>query len=76
LAEDLLRAANQNSRLTMARTQAGWYLLGACMALGPTAVRPHLPRLILLWRNAFPRSTRELEAEKQRGDAFTWQVRR
>ncbi|KAL5112037.1 HEAT repeat-containing protein 5B [Taenia crassiceps] len=74
LAEDLLRAANQNSRLTMARTHAGWYLLGACMALGPTAVRPHLPRLILLWRNAFPRSTRELEAEKQRGDAFTWQV--
>lgn len=74
LAEDLLRAANQNSRLTMSRTQAGWYLLGACMALGPTAVRPHLPRLNLLWRNAFPRSTRELEAEKQRGDAFTWQV--
>ncbi|KAL5963194.1 HEAT repeat-containing protein 5B [Taenia solium] len=74
LAEDLLRIANQNSRLTMARTQAGWYLLGSCMALGPTAVRPHLPRLILLWRNAFPRSTRELEAEKQRGDAFTWQV--
>ncbi|KAM3182322.1 hypothetical protein ACTXT7_012622 [Hymenolepis weldensis] len=74
LAEDLLRVANQNSRLTTARTQAGWYLLGACMALGSTAVRPHLPRLILLWRNAFPRSTRELEAEKQRGDAFTWQV--
>ncbi len=45
------------------------------MALGPTAVRPHVPRLILLWRNAFPRSNRELEAEKQRGDAFTWQVR-
>nr|CDS27095.1 HEAT repeat containing protein 5B [Hymenolepis microstoma] len=74
LAEDLLRAANQNSRLTTARTQAGWYLLGACMTLGSTTVRPHLPRLILLWRNAFPRSTRELEAEKQRGDAFTWQV--
>ncbi|VDO01133.1 unnamed protein product [Rodentolepis nana] len=74
LAEDLLRAANQNSRLTTARTQAGWYLLGACMTLGSTTVRPHLSRLILLWRNAFPRSTRELEAEKQRGDAFTWQV--
>ncbi|VDD83197.1 unnamed protein product [Mesocestoides corti] len=74
LAEDLLRAANQNSCLTAVRTQGGWYLLGACMALGPTIVRPHVPRLILLWRNAFPRSNRELEAEKQRGDAFTWQV--
>ena len=30
--------------------------------------------MLLLWRNAFPRSTRELEAEKVRGDAFTWQV--
>ncbi|BHF58151.1 HEAT repeat-containing protein 5B [Sparganum proliferum] len=74
LGEDLLRAANQNSRLTSVRTQAGWLLIGAYMVLGPTAVRQHLPRMILLWRNAFPRSARELEAEKQRGDAFTWQV--
>uniref|UniRef100_A0A0X3P7M8 HEAT repeat-containing protein 5B n=1 Tax=Schistocephalus solidus TaxID=70667 RepID=A0A0X3P7M8_SCHSO len=74
LGEDLLRAANQNSRLTSARTQAGWLLIGAYMVLGPTSVRQHLPRMILLWRNAFPRSARELEAEKQRGDAFTWQV--
>lgn len=37
-------------------------------------IKNHLPRMLLLWRNAFPRSTRELEAEKVRGDAFTWQV--
>ena len=30
--------------------------------------------MLLLWRNAFPRSTKELESEKARGDAFTWQV--
>jgi hypothetical protein len=30
--------------------------------------------MLLLWRNAFPRSAKELESEKARGDAFTWQV--
>ncbi|ESO02529.1 hypothetical protein HELRODRAFT_155831 [Helobdella robusta] len=74
LAEDLLRTASQNSRLSLQRTQSGWLLMGALMALGPSVVKSHLPRLLLLWRNAFPRSTKELESEKLRGDAFTWQV--
>jgi len=42
--------------------------------LGPSVVKSHLPRMLLLWRNAFPRSSKELESEKARGDAFTWQV--
>ena len=29
---------------------------------------------MLLWRNAFPRSAKELESEKARGDAFTWKI--
>ena len=33
-----------------------------------------LPRMMLLWRNAFPRSSKELESEKARGDAFTWRI--
>lgn len=37
-------------------------------------MRYHLPKMLLLWRNVFPRSPKELEAEKARGDAFTWQV--
>ena len=37
-------------------------------------MRGLLPRCMLLWRNAFPRSDKELESEKARGDAFTWQV--
>ena len=41
---------------------------------GPSVVKVHLPRMLLLWRNAFPRSAKELESEKARGDAFTWQV--
>lgn len=30
--------------------------------------------MMLLWRNAFPRSNKEIESEKSRGDAFTWKV--
>ncbi|XP_053731194.1 HEAT repeat-containing protein 5B isoform X1 [Synchiropus splendidus] len=74
IAEDLLRTAAQNSRLSLQRTQAGWLLLGALMTLGPSLVRYHLPKMLLLWRNVFPRSQKELEAEKARGDSFTWQV--
>ena len=29
---------------------------------------------MLLWRNAFPRSPKEFESEKSRGDAFTWKI--
>ncbi|KAJ8360050.1 hypothetical protein SKAU_G00165750 [Synaphobranchus kaupii] len=74
IAEDLLRTAAQNSRLSLQRTQAGWLLLGSLMTLGPSLVRYHLPKMLLLWRNVFPRSQKELEAEKARGDSFTWQV--
>ncbi|XP_048732912.2 HEAT repeat-containing protein 5B-like isoform X5 [Ostrea edulis] len=74
LSEELLRTASQNSRLSLQRTQSGWLLLGSLMTLGPAVVKNHLPRMLLLWKNAFPRSHKELEAEKQRGDSFTWQV--
>lgn len=73
-AEELLRTASQNSRLSLNRTQAGWILIGSIMTLGEPVVKNLLPRMLLLWRNAFPRSTKELDSEKARGDAFTWQV--
>ncbi|XP_071454591.1 HEAT repeat-containing protein 5B [Hetaerina americana] len=72
--EELLRSASQNSRLSLARTQTGWLLMGAVASLGVGVIRGLLPRLLLLWRNSFPRSARELDSEKARGDAFTWQV--
>ena len=46
---------------------------GVCV-VGPPVVKSHLPRMLLLWKNAFPRSVKELEAEKARGDGFTWQI--
>jgi len=72
--EELLRSASQNSRLSKERTRAGWLLIGAIMSLGSSVVRGLLPRCMLLWRNAFPRSQKELDSEKARGDAFTWLV--
>ncbi|XP_054152943.1 HEAT repeat-containing protein 5B-like isoform X2 [Oppia nitens] len=74
IAEDLLRSASQNSRLSLQRTQAGWQLIGSIMTLGPPVIKGLLPRLLLLWKNSFPRSSKELESEKARGDAFTWQI--
>ncbi|XP_060789898.1 HEAT repeat-containing protein 5A isoform X3 [Neoarius graeffei] len=74
LAEDLLRSAAQNSKISIQRTQGGWLLLGALNTLGPTVVKHHLPRMLLLWKCAFPPSVKELESELRRGDSFTWQV--
>ncbi|XP_047677260.1 HEAT repeat-containing protein 5A isoform X1 [Tachysurus fulvidraco] len=74
LAEDLLRSAAQNSKISIQRTQGGWQLLSALNTLGPTVVSHHLPRMLLLWKCAFPQSVKELESELRRGDSFTWQV--
>ncbi|NXV60936.1 HTR5A protein, partial [Molothrus ater] len=75
VAEDLLRSASQNSRISLQRMQAGWLLIGALMTLGsPAVVQHHLPRILLLWKCIFPSSPKDLETEKTRGDAFTWQV--
>ena len=74
LSENYLRNASQMKRLALQKTQGGWLLLGAFMTLGSVVVKQNLPRMLLLWRNAFPRSLKELEKEKTRGDLFTWQV--
>lgn len=42
--------------------------------IGPAVVQHHLPRVLLLWKCAFPVSPKDLETEKNRGDSFTWQV--
>uniref|UniRef100_UPI00398F8C3B HEAT repeat-containing protein 5A isoform X3 n=1 Tax=Pristiophorus japonicus TaxID=55135 RepID=UPI00398F8C3B len=73
-AEEFLRTAIQNSRLSVQRTQAGWLLFSALMTLGPAVIHHHLPRILLLWKSVFPQSPKDLETERSRGDCFTWQV--
>jgi len=72
--EELLRSASQNSRISKDRTRAGWILIASIMSLGSSCVKGLLPRCMLLWRNAFPKSPKDLESEKARGDAFTWLI--
>nr|CAB3252346.1 HEAT repeat-containing protein 5B-like [Phallusia mammillata] len=74
IAEEILRSVSQNSHLSIYRTQGAWLLIGSVMTLGPSTVKHLLPKLLLLWRTSFPRSMKELEQEKQRGDSFTWQL--
>lgn len=74
IAEELLRSTTHNSRLSLQRIQAGWLMVGSVITLSNSVVRNLLPRLLLLWKNSFPRTAKDLESEKARGDAFTWQV--
>ncbi|GMT12475.1 hypothetical protein PFISCL1PPCAC_3772 [Pristionchus fissidentatus] len=72
-AEDLLKTAAQSSRLAVSKMTAGWMLLHALVSLGPAVAKPCLPRIVSLWRAAFPRSAKEAEMEKTRGDGFSWE---
>ena len=60
------------SRLILQRTSTAWHLLSACCTIDQSLRKKFLPRLILLWRNTFPRSSADFEQEKQRGDCLTW----
>lgn len=37
--------------------EVSWILIASLMSLGPNFVRPHLPQLLVLWRNALPKPT-------------------
>lgn len=39
---------------------------------GGSVAQDCVGRLMPLWKSSFPRSTKEADAEKSRGDAFTW----
>lgn len=80
-ADDLLRTATASTagqqqslvpRVILQRTHTAWHLLAACCTLGQEVIKKFVPRLVLLWRNVFPRSQADFEQEKQRGDSFTW----
>uniref|UniRef100_A0A1I8EY56 HEAT repeat-containing protein 5B n=1 Tax=Wuchereria bancrofti TaxID=6293 RepID=A0A1I8EY56_WUCBA len=72
IAEDMIRTASQASSLAQVKSQAGWILVSAVLKLGGTTVHDCIGRLLPLWKSSFPRSAKEAEAEKNRGDAFTW----
>ncbi|VDM62668.1 unnamed protein product [Angiostrongylus costaricensis] len=72
-AEEMLKTAAQQSRLAVSKICAGYLLLDSVVTVGSPGVKESMPRIVQLWRTAFPRSIKEAEAEKGRGDAFSWQ---
>ncbi|KAJ1347296.1 hypothetical protein KIN20_002322 [Parelaphostrongylus tenuis] len=74
-AEEMLKTAAQQSRLALSKISAGYLLLNSVVTVGSPTVKESMPRIVQLWRTAFPRSTKEAEAEKGRGDASHGSVR-
>lgn len=66
-ANDMLRTASQQSRLTAAKIEAGWMLLNSLISLGPTVIKEHIPKISQMWKAAFPRSVKEAGDEISRG---------
>ena len=58
MATQLLKHSGEHD-VKVARTEVevAWTLIASLMSLGPNFVRPHLPQLLVLWRNAPPKPT-------------------
>ena len=68
-ATNLLKSsANAELRVSGTQVQVAWVLIGGLMSLGPNFVKVHLSQLLLLWRNALPKSLPK-ENMGQRGSA-------
>lgn len=53
----LKRAAEHDLAVAGVEIEVAWTLISSLMSLGPNFVRPHLPQLLVLWRNALPKPT-------------------
>ncbi|PPQ91330.1 hypothetical protein CVT25_003770 [Psilocybe cyanescens] len=53
----LKRAGEHDVKIAAVEVEVAWTLIASLMSLGPNFVRPHLPQLLVLWRNALPKPT-------------------
>ncbi|KAG6836470.1 hypothetical protein H0H93_007750 [Arthromyces matolae] len=53
----LKRASEHDLKIAAVEVEVAWTSIASLMALGPNFVRPHLPQLLVLWRNALPKPT-------------------
>ncbi|TFK38873.1 clathrin-coated vesicle protein [Crucibulum laeve] len=56
-AQLLKRAREHDVKIAGVEVEVAWTLIASLMSLGPNFVRPHLPQLLVLWRNALPKPT-------------------
>ena len=53
----LKRAGEHDVKIAQIEIDIAWTCIASLMSLGPNFVRPHLPQLLVLWRNALPKPT-------------------
>jgi hypothetical protein len=53
----LKRAGDHDVNIAKVEIEVAWTSIASLMSLGPNFVRPHLPQLLVLWRNALPKPT-------------------
>lgn len=53
----LKRAGEHDVKIASVEVEVAWTSIASLMSLGPNFVRPHLPQLLVLWRNALPKPT-------------------
>ena len=65
----LKRTADHEVAVSTVEVQVAWYLVASLMSLGEGFVRPNLPQLLVLWRNALPKPTSKDASVGERGEA-------
>lgn len=52
----LKSSASSDLRISSCQLQVAWIMIGGLMSLGSNFVKTHLPQLMLLWKNALPKT--------------------
>jgi HEAT repeat-containing protein 5 len=68
----LKRASDHDVEVAGVEVEVAWTSIAALMSLGPNFVRPHLPQLLVLWRNALPKPTSKDSANTAGRTAEEW----
>ena len=68
----LKRASEHDVKIAGIEVEIAWTLIASLMSLGPNFVRPHLPQLLVLWRNALPKPTSKDSASNAGRSLTEW----
>lgn len=68
----LKRAGEHDVKVAGVEVEVAWTSIASLMSLGPNFVRPHLPQLLVLWRNALPKPTSKDSANSANRPISEW----
>ncbi|EPQ55802.1 ARM repeat-containing protein [Gloeophyllum trabeum ATCC 11539] len=68
----LKRAGDHDVDIAVVEVEIAWTCIASLTTLGPNFVRPHLPQLLVLWRNALPKPTSKDTATATGRSASEW----